>query len=143
MKHKTGIIFLLVGGALMVIGNAIGTIGVFEFLQGWAVEDMPVEAARFQDYVRRPVRDVEQPAVDHVHRELAVVVVGVDEQAEAGVFLVLGADGPTALLANRPQRRHENAQQKRNDGDNYEKLDECESSFSIHRNHPAVLLKPW
>ena len=84
---------------------------------------------------------VVQPAVDHVHRELAVVVVGVDEQAEAGVLLILGADGPAALLANRPQRRHENAQQKRNDGDHHEKLDKCESSFSVHCNHPAVRWK--
>jgi len=37
MKHKVGIILLLIGGAFMVIGNAIGTIGVFEFLQGYVV----------------------------------------------------------------------------------------------------------
>jgi len=43
MKHKTGIFFLIVGGALMVIGNAIGTIGVFEFLQGWAVANVSTE----------------------------------------------------------------------------------------------------
>ena len=41
MKHKTGIILLIIGGALMVVGNAIGTIGVFEFLQGWAVANAP------------------------------------------------------------------------------------------------------
>jgi len=114
---------------------------VVSLLPGWAVEDMPVEAARFQDDVRRPVRDVEQPLIEGVQRQLAVVVVGVDEQAEAGVLFVLGADGPAALLANRPQRRHENAQQKRDDGDNHEKLDECESSFSVHCNHPAVRWK--
>ena len=43
MKHKAGIIFLIIGGALMVVGNAIGTIGVFEFLQGWAVANVPTE----------------------------------------------------------------------------------------------------
>jgi len=37
MKHKTGIILLLIGGVFMVIGNAIGTIGVFQFLQGYVV----------------------------------------------------------------------------------------------------------
>ncbi|MHA1668968.1 MAG: zinc-ribbon domain-containing protein [Promethearchaeota archaeon] len=43
MKHKTGIILLLIGGAFMVIGNAIGTIGVFEFLQGYVVASVPTE----------------------------------------------------------------------------------------------------
>lgn len=37
MKHKTGVILLIIGGAFMVVGNAIGTIGVFEFLQGYVV----------------------------------------------------------------------------------------------------------
>ncbi|MBY9018851.1 MAG: hypothetical protein KGD66_08460 [Candidatus Lokiarchaeota archaeon] len=43
MKHKTGIILLIIGGALMVIGNAIGTIGVFELLQGYVVASVPTE----------------------------------------------------------------------------------------------------
>ncbi len=43
MKHKTGIVLLIIGGALMVIGNAIGTIGVFEFLQGYVVASVPTE----------------------------------------------------------------------------------------------------
>ena len=43
MKHKTGIILLIIGGALMVIGNAIGTIGVFEFLQGYVVASVPTD----------------------------------------------------------------------------------------------------
>jgi hypothetical protein len=43
MKHKVGIILLLIGGTLMIIGNAIGTIGVFEFLQGYVVASVPPE----------------------------------------------------------------------------------------------------
>ena len=45
MEHKTGIILLLIGGAFMVIGNAIGTIGVFEFLQGYVVASVGSEWA--------------------------------------------------------------------------------------------------
>jgi len=94
---------------------------VVSLTPGGAVEDMPVEAARLQDDVRSPVRDVEQPAIDHVQRQLAVVVVGVQEQTQPGVLLVLGADSTPTLLAYRPQRRHKNAQQERNDGDHHEK----------------------
>jgi hypothetical protein len=40
MKHKTGIILLLIGGTLMVIGRAIGTIGVFEFIHSWVIANI-------------------------------------------------------------------------------------------------------
>jgi hypothetical protein len=40
MKHKTGIILLLVGGTLMVIGRAIGSIGVFEFIHSWVIANI-------------------------------------------------------------------------------------------------------
>lgn len=43
MKHKVGIVLLIIGGAFMVIGNAIGTIGVFEFLQGYVVSSVGPE----------------------------------------------------------------------------------------------------
>ena len=40
MKHKTGIILLLIGGTLMVIGRAIGTIGVFEAIHSWVIANV-------------------------------------------------------------------------------------------------------
>ena len=40
MKHKTGIILLLIGGTLMVIGRAIGTIGVFEVIHSWVISNV-------------------------------------------------------------------------------------------------------
>jgi hypothetical protein len=43
MKHKTGIILLFIGGAFMVIGNAIGSIGVFEFLHQYIIGYVPTE----------------------------------------------------------------------------------------------------
>jgi MFS superfamily sulfate permease-like transporter len=43
MKHKTGIILLLIGGALMVIGRAVGTIGVFEFIHTWLIANVTSE----------------------------------------------------------------------------------------------------
>lgn len=93
---------------------------------------MPVEGAGLQDDVRRPVGHVEQPAIDHVQRQLAVVVVGVQEESQAGILLVLGADRTAALLANRSQCRQENAQQKGDNGDHHQQFNECKSSFSIH-----------
>ena len=93
---------------------------------------MPVEGAGFEDDVRRPVGDVKQPAIDHVQRQLAVEVVGVQEKAQAGVLLILCADRATALLADRSQCRQENAQQKGDDGDHHQKFYERKSSFSIH-----------
>ena len=32
MKHKTGIIFLTIGGILMILSSAVGSIGIYEFL---------------------------------------------------------------------------------------------------------------
>ena len=43
MKHKTGIILLLIGGTLMVIGRAIGTIGVFEYIHTWVIANVSSE----------------------------------------------------------------------------------------------------
>ena len=43
MKHLTGSILLLIGGILMVIGRAIGTIGVFEALQALAIASVSSE----------------------------------------------------------------------------------------------------
>jgi ribosomal protein S27AE len=43
MKHKTGVILLLIGGTLMVIGRAIGTIGVFEFIHSWVIANVSSE----------------------------------------------------------------------------------------------------
>ena len=51
MKHITGIILLFIGGALMVIGNAIGSIGVFEFLHGYVVASVPSEWTELADDV--------------------------------------------------------------------------------------------
>ena len=93
---------------------------------------MPVEGAGSENNVRRPVRHIEQPAINHVQRQLAVVVVGVQEQAQARVLFILGADGAPSLLPHRPQRGQQNAEQQRNDSDHHEKLNQCKSSFSVH-----------
>ena len=43
MKHVTGSILLIIGGVLMVIGRAIGTIGVFEYIQTLAIATVSSE----------------------------------------------------------------------------------------------------
>lgn len=43
MKHKTGSILLIIGGVLMVIGRAIGTIGVFEYIHSWVLANVSSE----------------------------------------------------------------------------------------------------
>lgn len=41
MKHKTGFILLLIGGALMIYSSTVGSIGIFEFLYNIASSEWP------------------------------------------------------------------------------------------------------
>jgi hypothetical protein len=41
MKHKTGVILLIIGGICMIISSAIGSIGIYEFLYDLVVTEIP------------------------------------------------------------------------------------------------------
>jgi hypothetical protein len=41
MKHKTGVILLIIGGICMIISSAIGSIGIYEFLYDLVSTEIP------------------------------------------------------------------------------------------------------
>ena len=43
MKHKTGVILLIIGGICMIVSSAIGSIGIYEFLYDLVSTEIPSE----------------------------------------------------------------------------------------------------
>jgi hypothetical protein len=56
MQHKTGIILLIIGGAIMIASSAIGSIGVFELLYNLALTYVSAEFIPLLTFILNIIR---------------------------------------------------------------------------------------
>ena len=51
MKHKTGIILMIIGGAMMILSSAVGSIGIYEFLSDYISTEVDPDLEPILDIV--------------------------------------------------------------------------------------------
>jgi len=56
MKHKTGIILMIIGGAMMILSSAVGSIGIYEFLSDYISTEVDPDLEPILDIVLKVIR---------------------------------------------------------------------------------------
>jgi hypothetical protein len=56
MKHKTGIILMIIGGVMMILSSAVGSIGVYEFLSDYVSTEVNPDLKPLLEIVIKVIR---------------------------------------------------------------------------------------
>lgn len=74
MKHKTGIILMIIGGAMMILSSTVGSIGIYEFLR---------------DYISTEVNPDLKPLLDNVINVISFIADWGGGAIIFGAFLIM------------------------------------------------------